>query len=377
MPLFKNIVGLFSSASLFLLFFLALFFLCLSPGPKQPDKIDTGGRKVEDMSGRLVQMEKVNPETFILTPVLWHYLSVSPNDKPISKIPPYMLGEIHSSILGKLFPDLSKKPTAFTDFSGPSPISVEEVLKVDPDAVLVWNYMSFGLKEVNYHGLLEITGDGGDKRKLFKLLSGLTGEDERVQFLFDRFQTLMDKVLLQRGECLSPTKVAILGGTGYNLWGGKSQSFLFDNIKNICAINASDGTNSSSGVLNIENLLVINPDVLLLNPYVLAQTDMQVERIYSDERLKGLKAVKDRRVYHMPLGASRLEGPVEFPLSMLWLIKILHPEWNSQLSLRDMVKETYLAVYGYEMSDFEIDHWLRLDENQDSAFYAQFRKDSL
>jgi iron complex transport system substrate-binding protein len=285
-----------------------------------------------------------------------------------------MIGEIRSSILGRLFPDLAYKPTAFTDFGGPSPISVEEVLKENPDAVLVWNYMSLGLKEVNYHGLLEITGDGGDKRKLFQLLSGLTGEDARNSELWKRFETERDAIFMERGDCSSPTRVAILGGSGYNLWGGKSQSYLFENLDKLCAQNAAKDGYGASGVLNLEMLLALDPDVLLLNPYVLAQTNMVVSDIYADPRLSGLKAVRDKRVYHMPLGASRLEGPVELPLSLLWLSRILHPEWEGALNLREKIKETYLSVYGYEMTDDEIDHFLRLEENRGSAIYKQFER---
>ena len=176
MPKLKSALPMLKYAWPFLLLYLAAVLAGLSEAPRQPDRGPGGGRPVVDMEDNTVYMAEESPRTFILTPVLWHYLSVGLSDKPVEKIPPYMVREFQSTVLGSIFPGLSDKPLAFTDFGGPAPISVEEVLEADPDAVLVWNYMSFGLREVNFQGMLEITGDGGDKTKLFRLLGAPPGK---------------------------------------------------------------------------------------------------------------------------------------------------------------------------------------------------------
>jgi iron complex transport system substrate-binding protein len=324
------------------------------------------------MTDRTVYIEANTPQTFILTPVLWHYLSVNLDADPVTKLPPYMTKEFTSSVLGSIFPTLLDKSLAFTDFSGPAPISVEEVLEANPDAVLIWNYMVAGLELVNFQGTLQIAADGGDKTKLFNLLGGLTGKEDWVSHIWERFYQERDEVLLGLDNCPQKTRVGILGGAGFNLWGGPSQRYLFNNMLMVCGENVAPQMSAAGGVLNVENLLILDPDVLLLNPYVLDQTDMRVSAIYEDPRFQGLKAVRNRRVYHMPLGASRLEGPVEVPLSMLWLREILNPFNPSNLNLRDKIRETYLDIYGYEVTESQIDTWLRLEENQDSAYYDRF-----
>ncbi|MDR1545921.1 MAG: ABC transporter substrate-binding protein [Deltaproteobacteria bacterium] len=355
-----------------MLFCLAAFLVGLSSGPVQTPK--PGGREVTDMTGRTVVLDGPAEQVFILTPVLWHYLSTSLDDGPVVKIPPYMRREFSLSVLGRLFPDLKNKAAAFTNFGHPGPISVEEVLEARPDAALVWDYMSQGLELVNFQGLMKTTADGGDKTKLFRTLGELTGQEDRVRWLWERYERERDAVAAEMKDCVRPVRIAILGTTGFALWGPPSQRFLTGNLSLICGRNVAEGLSSTNGQLNLENLMRLEPDVIYLNPYVLDQTDLETGAICADPRFQGLEAVRRRRVYHMPLGASRLEGPVEAALSLLWLRLTMHPDAPSALDLRQKVRETYRDVYGYDMSDEEIDVWLRLEENSPSAFYGQFAK---
>jgi iron complex transport system substrate-binding protein len=352
-------------------FVILVFLIGLIPGPVQTPLVH-GDRVVTDMTGRDVVIEGPAKRVFVLTPVLWHYLSASPDAEPIVKIPPYMRREFGASILGRLFPALEDKATAFTNFGNPGPISVEEVLWSEPDVALVWDYMSQGLESINFRGLVKIAGDGGDKTKLFNALGQLTGREERVRQLWERHRRELNEVAADAGECRRPTKVAVLGGSGLNLWGAPSQRHFFENLRLVCGVNVADVISNQNGLLNVENLIFLDPDVIYLNPYVLEQTDMEVGAVYSDPRRPGLKAVREKRVYHMPLGGSRLEGPVEISLSTLWTRLTMRPEIPTKLDLRRKIRETYLEVYDYEMSEEEIDRWLRLEENVVSAFYGRF-----
>ena len=250
------------------------------------------------------------------------------------------------------------------------------MLFADPDAALVWDYMSQGLEMVNYRRLLKTTADGGDKTRIFATLGQLTCQDERVAWIWERFGRERAEVVsdLDPAACADKPRAVVIGTVGFTLWGGSSQRYFSSNLELICVENAAAGQASQNGNLNLENLMIIDPDVIYLNPYVLEQTDMSVAAFYSDPRLAGLRAVKDRRVYHMPLGASRLEGPVEVALSMLWLRQTAHPRYPSGLDLRSKIRQTYLEVYGYEMNEDEIDAWLRIEENSASSGYERFAR---
>jgi iron complex transport system substrate-binding protein len=367
----NKISGLLISWPLALICLVALS-LCFEPGPKQKKTIRTNGITVTDMKGATITLDGPAQTVFILTPILWHYLSVNLDDQPVVKIPPYMVREFNSSFLGSAFPNLKKKSLAFTNFTGPAPISVEEILQSSPDVALVWDYMSKGLELINFQGLVKTTADGGDKTKIFNTLADLTGQKERVKWLWERFERRRAKVIEDLGDCREPVKAVVIGTTGLTLWGPPSQRWFMDNMKKVCGENAADGFGSANGQLNVENLLILDPDVIYLNPYILDLTNLDTRTILDDPRLRGLKAVRDKRVYHMPLGGSRLEGPVEAALAILWLRLTLHPEAPTVLDLPSEVRQTYREVYGYEMTDDEINVWLRLDENLNSANYDRF-----
>ncbi|MDR2441940.1 MAG: ABC transporter substrate-binding protein [Deltaproteobacteria bacterium] len=329
------------------------------------------GQPVTDMTDRTVTIKVPAKTVFILTPILWHYLSVTLSDEAIVKLPPYMLGEFRISVLGKIFPGLDDKSLAFTDFTGPSPVSVEELLWSDPDAALIWDYMSRGPELVNLKSLLKISADGGDKTKLFRLLGELTDRKDRVDYIWQRFNREYDEVLSDLGSCGVRRTVAVIGTDGFTLWGPPSQRYFTSNLENVCGENVAVKFASQNGTLNIENLLELDPEQLWLNPYVLPQTNLNVRDFYDDPRFRGLKAVKNRRIYHMPLAASRLEGPVEVPLSILWQRLVMFPDVTSKLDLREKIYQTYFEVYGYRMNDSEIDNWLRMEENSISDRYIQ------
>ena len=355
----------------FSLLCLAAILFGLSPAPRQDGAVSPRGPTVTDMTDRTVTLPEPANRVFILTPILWHYLSVTMTDEPIVKIPPYMVHEFRASVLGRLFPGLEQKDLAFTDFSGPALISVEELLWTKPDAALIWDYMSRGPDEVNLQSLLKVRADGGDKTKLFNMLGQMTGLEERVARIWERHHELRGRVVADSGECLEPVSAAVIGTSGFTLWGPPSQRHFTDNLQAVCGRNVAAGFASANGTLNIENLLALDPEVIWLNPYVLEQTDLRVESIYEDPRLEGLKAVRNRRVYHMPLGASRLEGPVEVPLSILWQSLILRPSRPTALDMREEIQKTYLDVYGYKLSEAEVDNWLRMEENSNSVEYLK------
>jgi hypothetical protein len=77
-----------------------------------------------------------------------------------------------------------------------------------------------------------------------------------------------------------------------------------------------------------------------------------------------MRAVKNRRVYHMPMGAMRLEGPVEEPLFMAWTGLTLNPEQGRGLDLRREIKDAYHEAFGHDLTEDEVDVWLRYDENR-------------
>jgi len=66
-----------------------------------------------------------------------------------------------------------------------------------------------------------------------------------------------------------------------------------------------------------------------------------------------LKAVKDNRVYQMPIGISRWGHPggLETPLAIMWTAKELYPEQFKDLDIREEARSFYQTFFNYQVSD--------------------------
>jgi iron complex transport system substrate-binding protein len=349
----------------------AILARCLRP-PEVFSVPSPGTVKAEDMTGRTVLLDGPPRRIMMLTPVSWHYLLIEGTDQHILMIPPYMRREISLSPLSRIFPALADRPLAFLDNKSAAAFSVEQSMFQRPDAVLAWDYLSGDFDRAGVQGLIRISADSGEKERLFKLLGEMTDKSGRVKNLTDRTE---EKKRIIFGEALKITsarEILIIDDDSFSLGTDRYYKRFNFNAGKIHIRNLAEKTGGRNGILNVESLLSADPEIILINHFLLASSTIRVEDIYSDERLQGLKAVRNRRVYHLPRGAARLEGPLEEHLALLWLLQTLRPEAPSSLNLRAEIRESYLNGFGYCMSDDEIDEWLRLKENLQSAGYAGF-----
>ena len=102
-----------------------------------------------------------------------------------------------------------------------------------------------------------------------------------------------------------------------------------------------------SNFVSMEQILLWNPDVILVNePSV-------TRHILTDKRWSTIKAVREKRVYQMPIAISRWghPGSLETPLAILWTAKKLYPGQFSDLDMALETKAFYRDFFNYELSD--------------------------
>lgn len=76
----------------------------------------------------------------------------------------------------------------------------------------------------------------------------------------------------------------------------------------------------------------------------------------------------------MPSGMSRMEGPIEAPLLLEWMTRLLYPKIKWDKSYSQSVKETYEEMYNYEMKEEDINQFLNIDKNSYSKDYLKIFK---
>ncbi|MCY1238543.1 hypothetical protein D9M72_512850 [compost metagenome] len=129
---------------------------------------------------------------------------------------------------------------------------------------------------------------------------------------------------------------------------------------------AADGTGEWWRTVDFEQLLVWNPEIIIIPAYA---DDLNPKDFFDNPVLASLKAVKDKRVYKQPVFARTPDAPEIF-LTSEWLAAIAHgadfaPEFKTQIG------DTYKLIYGAALSDEQVKSILETERNAPATRYAE------
>jgi len=109
------------------------------------------------------------------------------------------------------------------------------------------------------------------------------------------------------------------------------------------------GVLPATGIFSLEQLITWDPDVLFVTG------PAEAEHIYRDKQYSQLKAVKNRRIHVVPVGAHVWTNYTpEHAISVLWLAGLLYPERFRDIDLWKEMKYFYGRFFGYHLTDREI-----------------------
>lgn len=114
-------------------------------------------------------------------------------------------------------------------------------------------------------------------------------------------------------------------------------------------VSAEEASTGDSGdyQATLEQVFVWDPDMVICNEATTA------DYLLSDSKWTGLRAVENRQVYPIPIGATRWgqRGSVETWFAMIWLGKLAYPDYFDDISLHAEVVEFYNSVLGVQIDD--------------------------
>ncbi|MEM9754360.1 MAG: ABC transporter substrate-binding protein [Pseudomonadota bacterium] len=302
-------------------------------------------------------------------------MAVAVNGSPGPLVGMHRLSQtaIVEGILGDFFPETRDIPSDIVG-DGFMP-NVEALLVLDPDLVLQWGTRGPDIVQpLEAAGLTVATlryGREEDAAEWIAMMGMVLGQDDRSDMILgwraealaqmqDRAAGIADEDrprTLYFLRYLSSFRVA--GEGTYNdfwieLGGG-------DNV-------ADDGFDGFNDV-NPEQIIAWDPEVIFLNGF---EEDLTPEDVYSNPLFADVAAVRDRRVYKLPIGGYRWDPPnQESPLTWAWVGSLLHPD-QPVPGLRDQIAVRYEMLYGEVPDEDDIDAILRVDMNGGGAFYDQF-----
>ncbi len=256
------------------------------------------------------------------------------------------------------FPQLLKMFPKYKDIVNPGTfdnVNIEEIIKADPDIVLVGITSKKGnqlIEEAGFPTFTMLIGWAGidTLKNEFLQMGTLLGNEAKAEQLVKYW----DEKLAYINELVSKVpeneKKSVLYGYankglatvhGTGVWG--------DSL-----ITASGGLNAAAEIseskeVSVEQIMTWNPDIIILQ-----KSENALMEIRNDPRISDLDALKNDRVYQVPIGAFWWDRPSpESPLGFMWLATKLYPEYTKDIDLKKETKEFFKTFYSYDLSDEE------------------------
>lgn len=283
-----------------------------------------------------------------------------------------------NSLLSKLYPQILKAKTGFIKGSD---VNVEELSALKPDVVFYnasskelgnklkkagfnavaisvnkWNYNAIETLN-NWISLLSEIFPYNDKAKVVKSYS-----DKTYSMVQKRVASISDS---KRARLFflfqySPNSIASSGDHFFGEWWAEA----------VGAVNAAKEINKDNAVqVNMEQIYKWNPDKILITNFTTAQPKDLYNNTIGAYNWSGIKAVKDKQVYKMPLGMYRSYTPgVDTPITLLWMAKTVYPDLFKDINVTEEVKKYYKTVFGINLTDKQAESIFTPAANAGSGF---------
>ena len=280
---------------------------------------------------------------------------------------------MRDGIMGTMFPRALELPhdIATQDFTP----NVESVRALNPDVVIQWSDAQL-IEPLENAGLtvigLKNNGKQEDVDAWVAMFAAMLGKPERateIKAHSDKELGEIKAAAAGRGSA-GPSILYFNRFTG-GLKVAAANTYNDFYIKLVGGTNPATGPDPLPGAgmvgLDVEQVLRWDPEVILLGNFDQAMP----QDIYSDPVWQNVSAVRERRVYKVPLGGYRWDPPgQESPLMWHWLTDIAFPQERS--GLRSKVREYFQFLYNHEPTEDELNRILWTEANGQSANYQQF-----
>ena len=326
-------------------------------------------RTVVDDNGTSVEIpDHVNRVVVTNILPLASAVTVFLNDgKTVVGMHPASYSAAKSGLLGKLYPDVLKADTSF--MQGAS-LNVEALMALRPDLVLVnapdkrtldavrnAGIPAFGISPSKWHyDIIETHA------QWMKSLSEIWPEHKGKGDLIDSRSKAIAKMVADRTKDLRPeerSKVLFLFRydarqivtSGRNFFG----QYWCDAVgaRNVAESVTADNANA---IVSMEQIYAWNPDVVFITNFTAATPADLFDNKMAGHDWSDVKAVKDKRVYKLPLGIYRSYTPsADTPLTLLWMAKQVYPSRFADIDLTKEVKAWYKEVFGVTLTDADVD----------------------
>ncbi|WP_195618055.1 ABC transporter substrate-binding protein [Clostridium paraputrificum] len=233
-------------------------------------------------------------------------------------------------------------------------INVEECADLNPDLVIIPTRLKEFIPKFEELKIpvIAIEPETLDQfKETVKLIGKAVGKEEKANKLVNYYDDTISKVK-ELNKNLTEKQNVYLAGSDSVLKTCTSkmyQNYIFE----VCGGEnvTKELTDGYWTTVSVEELVKKNPDVI----YMVGYASYSKDDILKDERLKGVNAINNNKVYVFPSTLEAWDYPTPSSmLGILWLENNLHPDLYSKEDYIKDAKEFYKEFYDIEVSEEEL-----------------------
>ncbi len=265
-----------------------------------------------------------------------------------------------NGLLGELYPEILTAETGFIDGST---VNVEELMKLEPDVVFyngARTELGDQLRNAGFNAIaISVNKWEYDCIETLNEWIALLGEifpenakediveqrsNEMYQFVQDRVAQIPDEEKEQAFFLYkySDTSIETSGGKFFGQWWADAAG---------AANVAEELTTDNAVAVNMEQIYTWNPSVIFITNFTSAMPEDLANNTVGNYDWSVVDAVKDGRVYKMPLGMYRSYTPgADTPVTLLWMAKTTYPEVFADVDITEETIKYYKEVFGVELT---------------------------
>jgi len=243
-------------------------------------------------------------------------------------------------------------------------INIEELLRVKPDLVFINRETAVNSGEtakLNRFGMPYLVIDFQsmtEQRAAISILGQALDAEDQARKYDKYYLSCIERVRDGVEDIPYQKRVRVYHSVNEATRTDPPDSLPADWMKTAGIINVSvnqplrlvEGKNYAS----LEQILLWDPEVILVNEPGVAGY------ILGNPQWSSLQAVRDKRVYQMPVGISRWGHPggLETPLALLWTAKLLYPEHFGDINMKDEARDFYKEFFNCQVEDATLEQIL-------------------
>ncbi|MCL1829458.1 MAG: ABC transporter substrate-binding protein [Oscillospiraceae bacterium] len=264
------------------------------------------------------------------------------------KLSAVVAGMQRDELLMRKVPHIAEMPVPFRA----SAINIESLMGIKPDVTLIRYETAANpgeIENLEKSGLFYAVVDYRDieqQKASIKLVGDIIGKTENAEKYLDYYDKTLDLIRSRTAGIPDDKRVSVYHSVNEVVRTNHPNEISYYVLEAVGCVNTAKDFNTAElgGKLyvNVEQIYLWDPDV------VIANEAEAVEYFRTNEAFEGLRAVRENRVYQLPVGASRWghPGSIETPIAALYIAKLLYPEYFEDI---DIYKE---------ITDFYHDFWL-------------------